>query len=293
MKINFQKQQLILIFNSFNKDTLNKEVKDLPFNENKQEMMTSTNFFGGGTNKETFPNISYKGYLNQSPRNIHTANPLFNLKEEVRDYERKLHTSHTSRGLELKKVKEIKIKMQASDPFFREKYDYNDDKFNKEKQIFIKTKKDKFDSNIFFNKEIEDVRKGKSIDKFILSNTTNKIYGINSSSRSEWSPKNSKFSLLNHTSVPFSVLNSGVKSFSKTKGEIYELSGENAANKQKAICEFIDVARVFHPNPNKEYLNALKSKNPFNQNSNICSNYLNLHRMYGSLCENPFVKKII
>jgi len=183
--------------------------------------------------------------------------------------------------------------MQASDPFFREKYDYNDDKFNKEKQLFIKTKKDMLDSNIFFNKEIVDIRKDKSIDKFILSNTNSKIYGINNPSRSEWSPKNSKFSLLNHTSVPFSVLNSGVKSFSKTKGEIYELSGENAANKQKAICEFIDVARVFHPNPNKEYLNALKSKNPFNQNSNICSNYLNLHRMYGSLCENPFVKKII
>jgi len=68
-------------------------------------MMTSTNFFGGGTNKETFPNINYKSYLNQSPRNIHTANPLFNLKEEVRDYERKLHTSHTSRGYELKKGK--------------------------------------------------------------------------------------------------------------------------------------------------------------------------------------------
>jgi hypothetical protein len=79
----------------------------------------------------------------------------------------------------------------------------------------------------------------------------------------------------------------------KTKEEIYKEHNGSPANRQKSLCEFIDLARVFSPNENKEYMKALqKSNTAFNTNSNICANYQDLHKMYGSLCEKPFVKKL-
>ena len=80
----------------------------------------------------------------------------------------------------------------------------------------------------------------------------------------------------------------------KTKEEIYQEHNGSPANRQKALCEYIDLNRVACPNPNKEYLKAFNASNTaFNKSSNICANYQDLHKMYGSLCEKPFVKKII
>ena len=124
-------------------------------------------------------------------------------------------------------------------------------------------------------------------------NNNTKFYGATNSSNSQWSPKNSKLNLVNHTSVPYSIFNVGVKSFTKTKEEISKEYEYSPARKQKSLGEFADLIRVFSPNPNKAYIAALeRSSTAFHKKSNICSNYQDLHRLYGSLCDKPFVKKM-
>jgi len=215
------------------------------------------------------------------------------LKKENIEYERKLHTSHATRGENIRKVRQLKEKMQESDPFFMKRYDTSNEKFIKERENNLSSNKPNYyDSDIFNQKEF-DLSKDKSVDKHIFADTRRKIYGTFYPSNSEWSPKNSKINLMNHGSVPFSIFNPNMKSFVKTKDEISQDHNGSPANKQKALCEFIDLARVFAPNPNKEWLNSFqKSDQAFHKNSNICANYQNLHRMYGSLCDKPFVKKI-
>jgi hypothetical protein len=188
----------------------------------------------------------------------------------------------------------MKEKMRDSDPFFLRRIEISDLKFIKQREEALSSSRLNYnDSDVFFSKPF-DFASDKSIDKKLLIDNHLKFYGSANLSKSEWAPKNSKTNLVNHTNVRYNILNSTVKSFVKTKEEIYKEHNGSPANRQKSLCEFIDLARVFSPNPNKEYLNALRmSGSTFNKSSNICANYQDLHRTYGSLCEKPFTKKII
>lgn len=196
-------------------------------------------------------------------RNIHSSQG-FSIKQETIDYERKLKTSHDNRGENMRKSRELKNKNYESDPFFIKKYDFADEKYNIQRETSLKSSKPNYyESNVFFSKD-------KSKVNDMISQKNSQFYGITNTSKSEWCPKNSKTNLLNHTSVPFSIFNANTKSFIKTKEEIFQENNGNPAHKQKSLCEFIDLTRVFCPNPNKDFLKAFqKSTSAFHKKSKI------------------------
>lgn len=268
-------------------------------NPDNSGYQTSTNFF----RSQQLPlmkqivqdekNLHVNESIQLPQRNVHTSHG-FSIKEANKEYESRIKEIHASRPEKLRMSLELKEKMRDSDPFFIRRIDISDRKFEKERENGLNSSRMNYqNSDIFFSKPFDFV-KDKSIDKKLLYQSHMKFYGSTNQSRSEWSPKHSNPSLLNHTNTPYNILNSSAKSISKTKKEIMESSLGSPANKQKSLCEFIDLARVFSPNPNKEYLRALNSSpKAFERSSNICANYLDLHKMYGSLCERPFVNKII
>lgn len=263
---------------------------------------TSANFFKSNPNltqideKESFQKIKNVENITNlqnkiCERNVHTSQG-FRIKQLSIEYMNQLQSNYCNRAENLKKSRELKEKMMISDPFFLKKPDFAEDKFRKERENCLNgTKTNYYNSDVFLSKPF-DLVNDKTIDKFIIANHNQKFYSSSNKSRSEWSPQNSKTNLLNHTSVPYSIFNEGVKTFVKTKEEIFKERNDSPAKKQKSLGEFADLVRVYSPNPNKEYLSALeKSTTTFHRNSNICANYHNLHRLYGSLCEKPFVKK--
>jgi hypothetical protein len=269
---------------------------------NKNANKTSANFFKSDKNfsqideKESFHkinNVENKTNLktNICERNVHTSQG-FRIKQLSIEYMNQLQSNYCNRAENIKISRELKEKMRVSDPFFLKKPDFVEDKFRKERENCLNaTKTNYFKSDVFLLKPF-DLLNDKTIDKFIIANHNQKFYSSSNKSRSEWSPQNSKTNLLNHTSVPYSLFNEGVKTFVKTKEEIFKERNYSPAKKQKSLGEFADLVRVFSPNPNKDYLSALeKSSTSFHRNSNICANYHNLHRLYGSLCQKPFVKK--
>lgn len=268
----------------------------------KIAVKTSTNFFKSDSklpqvddNKTTQKtHILKTDNYNPKERNIHTSQG-FNLKNYNIQYINQLQANFQNRADNVKKCKELKEKMRESDPFFlKKKTDQNQEKFIKQRENYLNDSKMNFYNSDIFQMKPFNLVTDKTIDKYIIANNNIRFYGSSNPSKSEWSPKNSKLNLVNHTSVPYSIFNPEVKSFVKTKEEIAREYSNSPAKKQKSLGEFADLVRVFSPNPNKEYLAALNtSNNVFYKNSNICANYQNLHRMYGSLCDKPFVKKMI
>lgn len=281
-----------------NDNKIRKEFREELKNENKS-LQTSTNFFKKNPNLPKVDTIQNNHYLrteNDVPkeRNLHTSQG-FDLKNYNTHYINDLQANFNNRAENIKKCKELKEKMRESDPFFqKKKTDSNQDKFLKDKEKYLNASKMNYYNTDIFQMKPLDIATDKTIDKFVIAKSNIRLYGSSNSSNSEWSPKNSKLNLVNHTSVPYCLFNPGVKSFVKTKEEISKEYTNSPAKKQKSLGEFADLVRVFSPNPNKEYLSALQLSNKaFQKNSNICANYQNLHRMYGSLCDKPFVKKMI
>ena len=149
------------------------------------------------------------------------------------------------------------------------------------------------DSDLFMIKN-DKTSFDKSGEKYLFKSINNK-YDITTNSNSEWKDKNMYKNFIGYTSIQYDILNPGNKSISKTKEIIYnEANGFNPVNRQKSLCEFIDLNRVGVPNPNKVFLNAANSsKNAFCRNSNICSTFLDMHNKCKDISERPFVKKII
>ncbi len=197
-------------------------------------------------------------------------------------------------------VKEIKTKSQESDIFFTKnpKFIEGNNNFNKIQKNSLKSKAiDYQDSDIFMLKN-NNLSLEKNAEKYLESKNKIAVYNSSSRSNSEWQPNSANASLLNHGSTKHNILNPDAKNYSKTKEQIIaesiSLNNFNPIFKQKSLCEFLDLTRVGVPNPNKEYLNALKkSKNGFGREANICSTYLDLHRMYRGISDRPFVKKIV
>ena len=152
---------------------------------------------------------------------------------------------------------------------------------------------------------INNTNKINNSDIFNIKNNNienNKInnelkYTSSRESKSEWKPKNLMPTLLNHSSSKFHILNQSIKNISKTKDEIInecknKYNNVNYCNKQKSLCEYIDLTRVSSSNINIDYHKALKmNKKTFNVHNNICSQFYDIFGSYKSLCDKPFVNK--
>ena len=174
--------------------------------------------------------------------------------------------------------------------YLREKM-YKSDIFNQKSQSQEKQQKPN-KINIF----------SKDNEIFTTKNIENKInndlkYTSSRESKSEWKPKNLMPTLLNHSSSKFHILNQSIKNISKTKDEIInecknKYNNPNYCNKQKSLCEYIDLTRVSSSNINIDYHKALKmNEKTFNVHNNICSEFYDIFGGYKNLCEKPFVNK--
>lgn len=231
------------------------------------------------------------------------------LPTSFRENERLTKTSQSQRKQEedpfAKKLvflplKEIKYKMLDSDIF------YNKIK-KKEVEIElrrcsndVKNKKDYLESDIFMLNNNETSLQKNGEVKYLDDKGNIKIkstYNVSNKSNSEWQPKNSLPSLLNHTSSEQHILNQNMKNIFKTREKIIEEAKANRFNpkhRQKSLCEFIDLNNVGVQNSNKEYTSAFKKDNSiFAIKPNICSNFLEIHMQYKGICDQPFVKKIV
>jgi hypothetical protein len=238
-------------------------------------------------------------------RNIKTASnsirPNYNEKVMVQypPHASNLRISKTSQSqrnfadnLPGQNVKEIKKKMQDSDVFFLKKTNAKVDNFNTLKDWYNNKDQTIYnDSDIFLRKD-DALSRSKSGEKYFFKKKE-KLYDTTCKSNSEWIDKNLYQTLLGHSSRDYHILNPGIKHISKTRQDIInDTATYNPIYRQKSLCEFIDLNRVGVPNPNKEFLKAFRtSKNAFCKNTNICANYLDIHREYRDLSDRPFVKK--
>lgn len=185
-------------------------------------------------------------------------------------------------------IKEIKEKSNNSDIFFtKEKHDGF--------QALASTYKDHQNSDIFLIKN-DLTSLEKSGETYLFKPQKREVYNVSKPSNSEWHAKNSMPTLLNHTSINWSMTNPAAKSIAKTKAQIQIDCKEkdpafNPIYRQKSLCEFIDLTRVGAPNPNKTYLQSLnKTQECFRRRTDLCGGFNDIHRMYKDLCDRPFVK---
>jgi hypothetical protein len=277
-------------------------------NNNNQESNIIPTVNSGNKNLNIENNNS--SILPEAKASINMNNTTYDkwMPKNYLEFERLVKTAHSNRGKDLYtsvgpslpyvSVKEIKKKQQESDIFFTRKSRNIMENFDKVRESHNKSKgMDYQDSDIFMMKN-NPLALQKNAEKYLDAAKKSQVYSSSSRSNSEWQPKNAYASLLNHSSTNYNLLNPEAKNTSRTKGQILNESHTgnsfNPTFKQKSLCEFIDLTRVGVPNPNKEFLSAFnKSKNGFGRESNLCSAYLDLHKMYRGISERPFVKKIV
>ena len=121
-------------------------------------------------------------------------------------------------------------------------------------------------------------------DKLSFSTSTQSIQG--------WIPKTStQPTLLNHGSVKYNILSPNYKSQAFTKPELKQLLNERYY-KVGSLSQFVDLTRVSNPNLNPLYMDTISAyKTPFNQHSNVCANYSDMHHNYKGLFRKSFWSK--
>ena len=121
------------------------------------------------------------------------------------------------------------------------------------------------------------------------------IYSTSSKSNSEWSPRVTHKSLINHQSCEYDIFNSKIKKKTFTKNIICkEAQGINPAAFQNPVSGYVDKLRGGVKNVNKEYLKAFeKDEKIFFKKRENCSDFMDLFGQYQNLCDRPFVKKLI
>lgn len=190
-------------------------------------------------------------------------------------------------------IREIKDKMLRSDIFFNKNKE-NLPEVKCQNNLPPKNKLDYYESDVFLLKHDETSLR-KNGEKYLQRKSNPLDYTVSKPSYSEWHPKNSHPTLLNHVSTSHHILNPGIKHISKTKEDVFnESNGFNPIYRQKSLCEYIDLTRCGVPNPNRHYLEIFnKSNGAFRKKKNVCLNYLDLHHEYKGVSAQPFVKKII
>lgn len=284
-KIEDVKRQKTSSDKNINQITNNSDVIIYPYERNVKTAMVGKreNFANTFTNF----NVNSEDLLHNSrnKKNIDSFDKW--MPKNLKEHERQIKTAN-SRSENINThtlVKEIKRKMLQSDIFFS-----NQAGEPNRKQI----KHNDYQTSDIFMKKNDKVNLNKNGEVYLQKNKVS-LFNSSSRSNSEWHPKNSYPTLLNHCSTDYHILNPGVKHISKTKKDLdNSRNGCNPVFRQKSLCEFIDLTRVGVPNPNKEYLNALKKcPRGFGRDSNLCSSYYDIHSKYQGLCEKPFVKKFI
>lgn len=185
-------------------------------------------------------------------------------------------------------IKEIKEKGNSSDIFFTKPIKEN---FH----ILASGYKDHQNSDIFLIKN-DYTSLDKCGETYLFKPQKKEVYNVSRPSNSEWHAKNSMPTLLNHTSVNWSMTNPQNKSNSKTKSQIQidckaKAPSFNPIYRQKSLCEFIDLTRVGAPNPNHSYRECLnKTQECFRKRTDLCAAFDDIGHTYKDLCTRPFVK---
>ena len=170
-------------------------------------------------------------------------------------------------------------------------------KVNYDNGLMKKNKKYYQNSDIFHLKnDIENIKK--SGEKSYFKEYDNRFkYTSARESHSEWDPKILKPNLMNHSSTQYNILNPSQKNNSKTKTEIKNECNkinpnEGYTNKQKSLCEFIDLSRVSAPNVNYNYIRIMKiNPRACYKRNNFCSEYYDIYGQYKNICDKPFSKQ--
>ena len=293
-------------FENYNQDYINTE--NFPLVENRN---TKLNTDTEKLEKEKIPTL--KSELNTAriiERKIKTAKPSdtklnlirknetdeknkmqdtardFWIPVNYREQERNIKTAYSQR-CNVPNSKQIKKRMCESNVFLTKNTQYNNEHNEK-----INVANWGFNQNP--NTNLRDMRES---DIFMVKNCKSNprkkeaIYNVSSLSNSEWHDKASQPSLLNHTSVKYHILNPEIKHIFRTKEEIFDKSGSNfnPNHRQKSLCEYRDLTRVGQPNVNKGFHVAYNTTaDVFKRNSEICANFMDLHRGYKNLVDPPF-----
>ena len=194
------------------------------------------------------------------------------------------------------KIKYIPIRYKYRQNMSESDIFHQKPKVNYDNGLMKKNKKYYQNSDIFHLKnDIENIKK--SGEKSYFKEYDNRFkYTSARESHSEWDPKILKPNLMNHSSTQYNILNPSQKNNSKTKNEIQNECNkinpnECFTNKQKSLCEFIDLSRVSAPNVNYNYIRIMKiNPRACYKRNNFCSEYYDIYDQYKNLCDKPFSK---
>ena len=194
------------------------------------------------------------------------------------------------------KIKYIPIRYKYRQNMSESDIFHQKPKVNYDNGLMKKNKKYYQNSDIFHLKnDIENIKK--SGEKSYFKKYDNSLkYTTARESNSEWDPKILKPNLMNHSSTQYNILNPSQKNNSKTKTEIKNECNkinpnEGYTNKQKSLCEFIDLSRVSAPNVNNNYIRIMKiNPRACYKRNNFCSEYYDIYDQYKNLCDKPFSK---
>ena len=194
------------------------------------------------------------------------------------------------------KIKYIPIRYKYRQNMSESDIFHQKPKVNYDNGLMKKNKKYYQNSDIFHLKnDIENIKK--SGEKSYFKEYDNRFkYTSARESHSEWDPKILKPNLMNHSSTQYNILNPSQKNNSKTKTEIKNECNkinpnEGYTNKQKSLCEFIDLSRVSAPNVNNNYIRIMKiNPRACYRRNNFCSEYYDIYDQYKNLCDKPFSK---
>ena len=192
------------------------------------------------------------------------------------------------------KIKYIPIRYKYRQNMSESDIFHQKPKVNYDNGLMKKNKKYYQNSDIFHLKnDIENIKK--SGEKSYFKEYDNRFkYTSARESHSEWDPKILKPNLMNHSSTQYNILNPSQKNNSKTKNEIQNECNkinpnECFTNKQKSLCEFIDLSRVSAPNVNYNYIRIMKiNPRACYKRNNFCSEYYDIYGQYKNICDKPF-----
>ena len=195
------------------------------------------------------------------------------------------------------KIKYIPIRYKYRQNMSESDIFHQKPKVNYDNGLMKKNKKYYQNSDIFHLKnDIENIKK--SGEKSYFKEYDNRFkYTSARESHSEWDPKILKPNLMNHSSTQYNILNPSQKNNSKTKNEIQNECNkinpnECFTNKQKSLCEFIDLSRVSAPNVNYNYIRIMKiNPRACYKRNNFCSEYYDIYGQYKNICDKPFSKQ--
>ena len=197
--------------------------------------------------------------------------------------------NHKQSSLPCLSKEQIKRKCYDSDIFFQRKETNNN---YKEKVSKIPN----YQNSDIFHLKNDPLSISKSGEKSYFKPRPDYKYTVSRESNSQWHPKNLMPTLLNYSSTEHHILNPGIKNISNTKKELEEQcekvsTNYHLGNRQKSLCEFIDLSRVGAPHQNKDYLEMYsKDKRVFGKRNDICSDYYDIFGCYKNLCDKPFAK---